>query len=245
MPSYLIGLIFFVIFIVVVRVLMIKLSHAIHSALNSSSARMTADLLAAGMNAEQPPYPVPNLTAAFKPKIERDFPEISYEHMEAMARNGIISILNAVESKRSDNVENASNTLKNQLKIIIEDYSRRQEDIHYDNVDIHGVGIENYISNQSSASVIFQVSLQSLAYRTKNGAVVSGSNTKPTQNLFSVILTHDQKGSSDNKNYIEANCPNCGAPIEDIQSRKCSYCGSGLVPVVDKIWQIDSFKLLK
>lgn len=245
MPSYLIGLIFFVIFIVVVRVLMIKLSHAIHSALNSSTARMTAELLAAGTNAEQPPYPVPNLTAAYKPKIERDFPEIGYERMEAMARNGIISILNAVESKRPDDVENASKTLKNQLKIIIEDYSRRQEDIHYDNVEIHNVGIENYVSNQSSASVIFQISLQSLAYRTKNGAVVSGFNTKPTQNLFSIVLMHNQKGKETDQGYFEANCPNCGAPIEDIQSRKCSYCGSGLVPVVDKVWQIDSFKLLK
>ncbi len=245
MSSYLIGLIFFAIFIVVVRVLMFKLSHAIHSALNSSTARMTAELLAAGTNAEQPPYPVPNLTAAYKPKIERDFPEIGYERMEAMARNGIISILNAVESKRPDDVENASKTLKNQLKIIIEDYSRRQEDIHYDNVEIHAVGIENYVSNQSSASVIFQISLQSLAYRTKNGAVVSGFNTKPTQNLFSIVLMHNQKGKETAQGYFEANCPNCGAPIEDIQSRKCSYCGSGLVPVVDKIWQIDSFKLLK
>lgn len=192
-----------------------------------------------------PPYPVPQLTAVYKPKIERDFPEMSYERLESMARNGMIAILNAVESKKTDSVKDSSPNLQNQLKVIVEDYSRRSEDIHYDNVDIHAVAIESYNSTKTTATAVFQISLQSLAYRTKDGAVVNGSNTMPRQNLFSITLMHNQAGNSGNGHYFEANCPNCGAPIEDLSSRSCPFCGSGLVPVVDKIWQIDSFKLLK
>lgn len=192
-----------------------------------------------------PPYSVPNLTAVHRPKIERDFPEIGYERMESMARNGMIAILNAVESKKTDSVENSSKNLQNQLKVIVEDYSRRDEDIHYDNVQIHAVAITNYNSTKTTATAVFQISLQSLAFRTKDGKVVSGSNTIPRQNLFSLTLMHNQTGKSGNAHYFEANCPNCGAPIEDLGSRNCSFCGSGLVPVVDKIWQIDSFELLK
>ena len=192
-----------------------------------------------------PPYSVPQLTAVYRPKIERDFPEMSYEHLESMARNGMIAILNALESKKTDSVENSSRNLKNQLKVIIEDYSRRSEDIHYDNVNIHAVAITSYNSTKNTAAAVFQISLQSLAYRTKNGSVVSGSNTVPRQNLFSLTLMHNQNGDSGNDHYFEANCPNCGAPIEDLRQRSCSFCGSGLIPVVDKIWQIDSFELLK
>lgn len=192
-----------------------------------------------------PPYPVPQLTAVYRPKIERDFPEMSYERLESMARNGMIAILNAVESKKTDSVKDSSPNLQNQLKVLVEDYSRRSEDIHYDNVDIHAAAIESYNSTKTTATAVFQVSLQSLAYRTKNGAVISGSNTVPRQNLFSITLMHNQAGVSGSGHYFEVNCPNCGAPIEDLGSRSCPFCGSGLVPVVDKIWQIDSFKLLK
>ena len=219
----------------VTRTLNSQMMHAAKTILNSLNENPTG----------VPPYPVPQLTAVYRPKIERDFPEMSFDRFESMARNGIIAILNAVESKKIDSVENSSRNLRNQLKVLIEDYSGRGEDIHYDNVEIHAVAIENYYSTNITASMVFQISLQSLAYRTKNGAVVSGSNKIPRQNLFSLTIMHNQKGDAGSEHYFEANCPNCGAPIEDMSSRNCSFCGSGLVPVVDKIWQIDSFKLLK
>ena len=219
----------------VTRTLNSQMMHAAKTILNSLNENPTG----------VPPYPVPQLTAVYRPKIERDFPEMSFDRFESMARNGIIAILNAVESKKIDSVENSSRNLRNQLKVLIEDYSGRGEDIHYDNVEIHAVAIENYYSTNITASMVFQISLQSLAYRTKNGAVVSGSNKIPRQNLFSLTILHNPKGDAGSEHYFEANCPNCGAPIEDMSSRNCSFCGSGLVPVVDKIWQIESFKLLK
>ena len=219
----------------VTRTLNSQMMHAAKTILNSLNDNPTGI----------PPYSVPNLTAVYKPKIERDFPEMSYERMESMAKSGMIAILNAVESKKTDSVEHSSQNLKNQLKVITEDYSRRGEDIYYDNVQIHAAAVTNYNSTKTAATAVFQISLQSLAYRTKDGKVVSGSNTVPRQNLFSLTLMHNQKGGSGDQRYFEANCPNCGAPIEDLSSRNCSFCGSGLVPVVDKIWQIDSFELLR
>lgn len=247
----LVGVIVVLIIVLVVVVIILKIikevKRTVTRTLNSQVMRAARTVINS-LNENPtgvPPYPVPRLTAVYRPKIERDFPEMSFDRFESMARNGIIAILNAVESKRIDSVENSSGNLKNQLKVLIEDYSGRGEDIHYDNVEIHAVAIENYYSTKTTASMVFQISLQSLAYRTKNGAVVSGSNKVPRQNLFSLTLMHNQKGDAGGEHYFEANCPNCGAPIEDMSSRNCSFCGSGLVPVVDKIWQIDSFKLLK
>ena len=219
----------------VTRTLNSQMMHAAKTILNSLNDNPTG----------VPPYSVPGLTSLYRPKFERDFPEMRYERLESMARNGMIAILNAMESKKLDSVENSSGNLQNQMKVIIEDYSSRGENINYDNVQIHAISMTNYNSTNATATAVFRISLQSLAYRTKNGAVVSGSNKVPRQNLFSLTLMHNQAGDSGNNRYFEANCPNCGAPIEDLSHRKCSYCGSGLVPVVDKIWQIDSFELLK
>ena len=241
------GLVVLLVILVLIAVLVYQIKRAIKRTFNGQLMRVAKTVINSldenptGI----PPYSVPQLTALYKPKIERDFPEISYERLESMARNGMIAILNALESKKTDSVENSSRNLQNQLKVIIEDYSRRSEDIHYDNISIHAAAITSYNSTKTAAAAVFQISLQSLAYRTKSGSVVSGSNTLPTQNLFSLTLMHNQKGDSGNDHYFEANCPNCGAPIEDLNQRSCSFCGSGLVPVVDKIWQIDSFELLK
>ena len=241
------GLVVLLVMAALVVALVYQIKRAIRRTFNSQMTRAVKTIINS-LNENPtgiPPYSVPQLTAVYRPKIERDFPEMSYEHLESMARNGMIAILNALESKKTDSVENSSRNLQNQLKVIIEDSSRRSEDIHYDNISIHAAAIISYNSTKTRAAAVFQISLQSLAYRTKNGAVVSGSNTVPNQNLFSLILIHNQKGDSGNDHYFEANCPNCGAPIEDLSQRSCSFCGSGLIPVVDKIWQIDSFELLK
>lgn len=207
----------------------------------------TAKMLSDGLAGEcRLPYSVPKLTPLYKPKIERDFPEMGYDRMEAMVRNGIADILNALESGDTDSVANASVRLRAQLRGIAEDNRSKGEQVHYDNLKVHSVGVEIYGSASASASAVFQTALESRYYVTKNGQIISGSKEKPTQNLFSLTLAHNQSISEDDgRAYIEANCPNCGAPLSAVGSRECPYCGSGYVPAVDKIWQIDSFKLLK
>lgn len=191
------------------------------------------------------PYAVPKMTPLYKPKIERDYPEMSFSQMESMAKNGILHILNAIESGKPESVSHSSIRLQDQIRGIVDDYASKEETIHYDNIKIHAVGVENYIANPEAASVIFQVALQSNYYCEKNNKIISGTKDKPTQNLFSVTLTHNQDLSkTDASSFMEANCPNCGAPIPN-GVRNCPYCDTRVIAVVDKIWQIDSFKLLK
>ncbi|MCM1054864.1 MAG: zinc ribbon domain-containing protein [Bacteroides sp.] len=211
------------------------------------SAGETVRMLSEGLANEcKLPYSVPKLTPLYKPKIERDFPEMGFARMESMVRNGIADILNAVESGEPQRVAHSSVRLRDQISGIVEDYRSRGENAHYDNLVIHNVGVESYDSSAESAVAVFQTAVESLFYVTRDGRLVSGSRDKPTQNLFSVTLAHNQNLSADNAgSYIESNCPNCGAPVPAVGARECPYCGSGIVPVVDKIWQIDSFKLLK
>lgn len=209
----------------------------------------TAKFLSDGLKNECTlPYPVAKLTPLYKPQIDRDYPEMGFDRLEAMARNAMIQIINAIESNKPESVEHGSMRLKDQIRGITDGNQLKQQTVHYDNLKIHSTGVDRYNASKTAASVVFQVSLQSNLYVTKNDKndkVISGSKDKPTQNLYSVTLAHNQDLSvTDMASYIEANCPNCGAPIP-ANSKQCTFCGTGLVPVVDRFWQIDSFKLLK
>lgn len=245
-------LIFLAIFLGVVAAIFIgvlvikrKLNNITRNYLGKSIGE-TAQMLSQGLKEEcMLPYSVPKLTPLYKPKIERDFPEMSFAQLESMAKNGMADILNAIENGNPETVANSSNRLREQIEGIVEDSRSKGEEIHYDNIKIHNVGVESYKADNEAATVVFQVALQSIAYVTKDGKVTGGVKDKPTQNLFSVLLSHNQDYSAETaKSYIGANCPNCGAPVPAL-GRTCPYCGSGLVAVVDKIWQIDSFRLLK
>lgn len=207
----------------------------------------TAKMLSQGLKDEcKLPYSVPKLTPLYKPKIERDFPEMSFSQMESMAKNGMADILNAIENGKPDSVKHSSMRLRNQIGGVVEDARSNGEEIHYDSLKIHNVGVESYNADSEAASVIFQVALESVYYVLRDGKVKAGSRDNPTQNLFSVQLSHNQNLSAETaESYIESNCPNCGAPVPAAGHGACPYCGTGLVAVVDKIWQIDSFKLLK
>ncbi len=206
----------------------------------------TAKLLSNGLANEcSTPYSVPKLDPLYKPKIDRDFPETGFNRLQAMAKNGIVQILNAIESSKCNSVEHGSMRLEDQIKGITDSHQLKEESVHYDNIQIHNIGVDKYDVSTEAASVIFQIALQSTYFCERDGKVVAGAKEKPTQNLFSVTLAHNQDlSSTDVDTYIEANCPNCGAPVP-AKGRECPYCGSGLVPVVDRYWQIDSFNLLK
>ncbi len=206
----------------------------------------TAKLISDGLANEcTMPYPVASMTPLYKPKIERDYPEIGYDRMESMAKNGIMHILNAIESGKPESVAHSSIRLQDQIRGIVDDHASREELVHYDNVKIHAAGVDRYNVKPEAASVVFQVALQSNYYCEKKGKIIAGAKDKPTQNLFSVTLAHNQDLSeTDASSFIEANCPNCGAPIPN-GTRNCPFCGTRVIAVADKIWQIDSFKLLK
>lgn len=243
-------LLIFLAFILAAVIVFFVVKHKINNFTRSyigKSVGETAKLLSEGLSEEcMLPYSVPKLDPVYKPKIERDFPEMGFNQLQDMAKNGMIDILNAMENGKPDTIAHSSMRLKDQVRGIVEDYASKGEKVHYDNVKVHNVGVDSYSGKSESASAVFQVSLQSLAYRTNSGNLVSGNNTKPTQNLFSITLSHNQDLSSVGaESYIQANCPNCGAPVAAVGTRNCTFCGTALVAVVDKIWQIDSFSLLK
>lgn len=210
----------------------------------------TAQMISKGLKEETTlPKPVTDLTAAYRPQIDRDFPGYGYQRMETMAKQGLLNTLNAIESEDASDIPDASPVLAGLIEGIIGDNRSKNLKVFYDNAKIHKTAISRYKSNKQYADAVFEISCQYNYYCTDaEGKIKAGSKTELTQAAYRVKLSYnqnvyDEKGL--NSSYTR-NCPNCGAPVSVIGGNSyCEYCGSGVKMIEDRIWQINSVEQFK
>lgn len=213
-------------------------------------ASETAKFLADGIKNETTlPKPITNLTEVYRPQIERDFPQVGFNGMLSMVHNGLNSILNAIEAQDVNLLdENASQKLKNQVQAQINDDMSMNVVHHFDNVKIHKSGVSRYSKSAVSATADFEIAFQCNNYEvTPDGKVKNGSKTELTQSAYKIVLTYDMNAhEQDSSIMFGSTCPNCGAPVSAVGANMvCKYCGTGVTAIEDRIWRIDSFRLLK
>lgn len=215
------------------------------------SPTQTMDLISKGIREEvTTPKAITELSAVYTPKIQRDFPEMGYAGMEALARNALIASFNAIEKKSTEGLLeiSCSSALVNKVTNIINDLGSKGEEEVYDNVKIHRCGICSYLKKQDEAIVAFEYSLQYEYKKYKLGKLVSRTEHNGlVQAAYRVTLTYNQKAYEQTNNMVyTSNCPNCGAPVDvGDKTRECPYCGSGFSVINDRVWQVSDFNLLK
>lgn len=247
-PLIIIGIILLVIAIIIFAVKR-KLNNLTRRYLGKNLSQ-TADMLSKGLKGETTlPKPISNLTAVYKPQIERDFPSISYQRMEAMAQGGLINTLNAIEAEDFSSIPDAAPSLLSQVEGIIGDNRSKNIKVRYDDVKIHKTAVSRYKSTKQYAEAVFEISCQALSYEesAEDGKLLCGSKTEPQQFAFKVKLSYNQANYDEGTNSAYShNCPNCGAPVSVIGGNAvCRFCGSGVQAVEERIWQINSVELLK
>lgn len=190
------------------------------------------------------PMSIIDLTAAYKPAIARDFPETGYAGLEAIAKNTIVAVFNAIEAADLSllSASYISQKLKQQVENIINDNISRNTKPRFDNVKFHKIAVSDYKNKQSAVEAVFQFSLQYVGE-----AAQKNSQIIPVQAAYSVTLGYDQNQHLKTTSIVfGSNCPNCGAPISAIgQTKVCQYCGSGLTAISDRVWQAISFAKIK
>ena len=195
------------------------------------------------------PKPITSLTEVYMPKIQRDFPSMTYNSIESLAINALIGSLNAIENKSTNGLLELSctNSLVNKINNIINDLNSQGEEDKYDNIKILKTGISSYKKTNSEATVIFECSTQFEYRRYKNGNLISSmQNNGLIGAAYKITLTYNHKAQKKNTNMLySSNCPNCGAPIDvSLGNKECPYCGSGFSLIGDRVWQVSDFNLI-
>ncbi len=192
------------------------------------------------------PMSVHSMTEVYLPQILRDFPEFDYELYKNKAQSLLKSYFVAIGSKKvSALAEECSLTLKNSVQSIIEDLNSRNVTQVFSSVVIHDVQISRYIKDGKTVTIMFEISVGYYSYSVdEQGNVVFGDKEMKSQTIYEVGLVYVQDADKveSNGEALGINCPNCGAPIKNLGSKFCEYCGSGIVEVNLRAWKFNSVR---
>ncbi len=192
-----------------------------------------------GLNDDsQPPRTISVMTSIHKPKFQRDFPDMSYDQIEAMAKNALTGYLNAVENQNAELLYEPSLNLTQQLYDRLRDNASRGVE-HFDNVKIHRIALANYINSGGVVDAVFEISFECYHFFKESEKL-----NAPNQLACSVTLNHG-RALTDGSVIEGHTCPKCGAPVTiKGNNRVCEYCGSGLSLIDLKVWLADSIKFI-
>lgn len=193
------------------------------------------------------PKSVASMTKIYLPHIQRDFPEFSYQQFKAKVENMLKSAFIAITNENPDRLVNASDELKKSVKLIIDSNKEQGKKEVYEDITIYQTEITKYTKIAGTCVITLQSAVGHLHYVTKNGKVVSGSKEFREQCRYNTDIVYIQdvnKLTSDKLTSLGTNCPNCGAPITNLGSKFCEYCGTGVRVININVWTINKYQKL-
>ncbi len=208
--------------------------------------KQTADLIGKGLKEEvTTPKPISNVSAVYKPRLMRDFPDMSYERFLDMANTALTSILVAIQTGNTDSIKDATDTVKQKVINIVAGNNSRNTVEHYDDIKIHRTAISDYRSTSDTATAVFEISFQ--CFHWLEGEKKSSRPENPTQYAASVTLSYGKEFAENATNLTYShNCPNCGAPVYAVGGKiVCKFCGTGITEDIYKSWLVSAYNFIK
>ncbi len=222
-----------------------KLSTVTRKYLNMN-LKQTADLIGRGLKDEvTTPKSISNVSAVYKPKLMRDFPDMSYERFLDMANTALTSILVAIQTGKPDDIKDATDTVRQKVTNIVAGNNSRDVTEHFDDIKIHRTAIADYKSTGETANAVFEISFQ--CFHWLEGDKKSKKPENPVQYAASVTLSYGREFAENATNITYShNCPNCGAPVYAVGGKiVCKFCGTGITEEVYKSWLVSAYNFIK
>ena len=194
-------------------------------------------------NANTMPKQVSGMTNVFLPQIISDFPDFDINHLYLLTEKSISSILRAIESKNISLLEDDDfNLINKKLKLRLEDLINNDILYKYDDIIFHKHALKNYSKHDGVAIIEVSSSLEYFHQKIKNGKKLNNDTLKKqTRYITKFVYIVDSNAYEKDFNVYGINCPNCGAVVPTLTSKKCKYCNSSLnIQVVNllKCWKI-------
>lgn len=189
------------------------------------------------------PKQVSGMTSIFLPQILNDFKDFNLNELYLLVEKSIRETLNAIENKDLSILNDKDFSLINKkFKFQLEDLINSDILYTYDDIDFHKHAIKNYSNKNGVATIEITSSLEYFYSKSANGEVIEkNKKKKQARYITKFVYIVDNDAYKKDINIYGLNCPNCGAIIQSLGSKKCSYCKTGLnIQVVDllKCWKL-------
>ncbi len=191
------------------------------------------------------PRSVASMTTIYLPQIKRDFPEFNFEQYSQKAEVVLKDYLNAISEKTELANTDCSEDLTLQVNNIIDDLNRQGAASYFSQIVIHDTQISMYKKTGATVEITFQSAVEYIGYLSnENGELLSGNKDLKTQTVYDICLVYIQdiskiKEHNHGEGSVGLNCPNCGAPITNIGTKFCEYCGTGIKEINIYSWKFN------
>ena len=179
---------------------------------------------------EELPKSLSSMDSVYLEQIKKDFPDININELKRMCEKEIINAYRAIENKDTSGI--SSGKIKSFVASAIDDLGN--ESVSYDDLSIHKTVVAKYEKSGGVATIYFATSFQ---YIMKKSNGISKKVQDRVRCEYIYII--DASKVEEYEKVLGINCPNCGAPVTSLGNKSCSYCGTGIVDVVNKVWIIN------
>lgn len=175
------------------------------------------------------PYGIDSLVL---PELTKDFPNLNVNEMKKYAENAILSTLKSVQNKNLGKFNNASESFKNNLQNIINEYKESTSKLSITNIKMHKTVINKYDREESKCRLVFQTAI---GYKINK----NNENKKYEERINTEFIYVYNYKNIESHESISLKCPSCGAPIQDLGVKTCPYCKSGIIDLATKTWVLN------
>ena len=191
---------------------------------------------------------ISGMTEIFLPQIMKDIPNFNLEQIYLLVEKSIRKILNSIEKKDIKILEDKElNLINKKLKLQLEDLINSDILYTYDDIVFHKHAIKDYKYKNGIATLEITSSLEYYYEKKVDNEVIIKRKKKKNQVRYITKLVYivDSDAYENDINVYGLNCPNCGAVINSLKNKSCSYCNTGLnIEVVNllKCWKLIEIK---
>lgn len=187
------------------------------------------------------PKSVNGMTSLVEPQILSDFPEFNKEIIYSLVESNLKTIFNQIENLEINKIPELE-LVNNILEKEVEDLREQKVVIKYDNVVFHRHALKRYEKSNGIATVTTSSTLEYNYYdsRRKENPTYK-TQTRYTCKFIYIYDINKIPKKSSHPVFIY-NCPNCGAPLTNLENAKCLYCASHIEEINLKTWKMASYK---
>lgn len=195
------------------------------------------------------PKSVSGMTGLCLPQIQRDFPEFSLAEFIQRSENQLKACLAAVEMQDTSCLKQASEDLRNQTGLRIEDDKRRGVREHFQKITVHRTEIARYQKREGCCVITLQSAVGYEYWEEVLKEEGSGKENKKspfeeprmrqTRYNMEFMYIQDREKLQPGQTAAAVTCPQCGAPVSRLGSKFCEYCGSGIEPINIRVWSLN------
>lgn len=220
----------------------------IKASVGSANMKSLMNAMANAQSLEREEYTreknVRGMTNLLEEEILRDFPDFNKNLIFSTCNDNLRKIFNALELKNYAEIENDDNLvfLRKTIKEQIRDMQSNNIQEKYDNIEFNRNAISAY-SKKNGKSTIQLSTTVSYYYKTNRKDKTTFADVKKqTRYTTEFVYVYDETEFDDSQVSFSVHCPNCGAPLTNLETFCCEYCSTHIEPINIRVWKMTSYK---